>query len=205
MARRLQASASGEVPWFGHFVVQCGKQRGTGGLNFAPALPQCWNKPYKNSYSTKQFGKRSTGRFIYVLGKMGGEDISLQVYSDRAPSNAKGKGREKARANKREETLESRNDLSFEKTMHLYKWGKQALNTGDEGIIVNLKVEINRANICKKTLGSYLNRAWAKEAQALRANRQSGLSSMDPARCIFFYPSYTPHALTFTCMGSTLA
>lgn len=136
---------------------------------------------------------------------MGGEDISLQVYSDRAPSNAKGKGREKARANKREEALESKNDLSFEKTMHLYKWGKQALNTGDEGIIVNLKVEINRANICKKTLGSYLNRAWAKDAQALRANRQSGLSSMDPARCIFFSPSYTPHALTFTCMGSTLA
>jgi len=116
---------------------------------------------------------------------MGGEDISLQVYSDRAPSNAKGKGREKARANKREEALESKNDLSFEKAMHLYKWGKQALNTGDEGIIVNLKVEINRANICKKTLGSYLNRVWARDAQALRANRQSGLSSMDPARCIF--------------------
>ena len=41
----------------------------------------------------------------------------------------------------------------------------------------------------QKDLGSYLNRAWAKDAQALRANRQSGLSSMDPARCIFYSPS----------------
>lgn len=127
-------------------------------------------KPYKNAYSRKQFGKRSTGHFIYVLGKMGGEDASLQVCPDRAPPNA--------RANKREKTLESKKDLSFEKTMHLYKkWGKQALNTGDEGIIMNPKVETNWANVCQKTLGSYLNRGWAKDAQALRANRQSGLSS----------------------------